>query len=667
MQALAMLILVLGGITLFGIEVYRRLRLVTIGRPEVRWNHVGKRLGRVVSVVLGQRKLLQRPLRGSMHFVFFWGFLILQTVSLQVIGEGILGHDFRLPLIGGTPVLGLLQELTSALVLVAIGVALYNRYLRGNPHIKAHSDFDALFILIGIAGLMITFFLTNGWLLSLGQQLPRQVMPISGATADWLSGLTPATRAWIGTVSFWLHAATLVALLVWIPRGKHFHLVTAPPNVFFNGSATHHPGTALSPLHIDLEAMDEDAVLGASKLEELTWKQLYDTYSCTECGRCQDQCPAFLTDKDLTPKGLQVELRRHLETAGPAVLAGQTDDGPAARSLVPDVFSDNFIWSCTTCRACVHECPVDIEHIDTIIEMRRYKAMIESDFPAEAVQLFKNLEQRGNPWGVATDRLAWAEGLDIPVLGDDAGEYEILYWVGCAGAFDPNGQRVSRAMVEIFHAAGVKFAVLGDAETCNGDPARRLGYEYLFQMLVEQNIETLNSRKVRRIVTQCPHCFSTMKNEFPQFGGHYEVTHHSEYIAELIASGRLQLAPGERKTITFHDSCYLGRHNHVYDPPRRVIEAAGGQPVMEMPRHRERGFCCGAGGGRMWLEETVGTRVNLNRIDEALELNPQVIALACPFCHAMLGDGLKARDRDEEVEALDIAELVIRALPQRNG
>lgn len=698
LSTIAISILLAVGVVGFAFELHHRFHLVRIGRDEVRWDRPLRRLARVGTVVFGQTKLLRRSWRGVMHFVFFWGFIVLQTVTLGVVGEGIFGRSFRLPVIGGTAWLGALQEAFSAAVVLAILYALYNRYLSGNPHIKAKSQFDALFILVGIAGLMITFFLVNGWMINAGEDLPVHVMPISGWVAGLLAGMPLVTQATIGAASFWTHAVILVALLLWIPRGKHMHLVAAPLNVFFSGNATHRPGTALRPLHIDLETMGEGDVLGAGTVQDLTWKELFDSYACTECGRCQDQCPAYLTGKDLTPKGLEMRLRRHLEAVGPALLAGARGNGqdgqagaraassvgPAdqegggasgsgaaidlpGEALVPDLFSEDFVWSCTTCRACVWECPVDIEHIDPLIDMRRYKVMMESDFPPEAIQLFKSLEQKGNPWGIAESRLAWAEGLDLPLVGEDASTFDLVYWLGCTGAFDPAGQKVSRAMVQIMQAAGVNFAVLGDEETCNGDQARRLGNEYLFQMLAQQNIETFRAKNVRRIVTQCPHCYNVFKHEYPQFGGHFEVLHHTELIAELIRQGRLELEPQSAGRLTFHDSCYLGRHNDIYEAPRQALAVATGEPVLEMPRHRQRGFCCGAGGGRMWLEEKVGQRVNMNRIGEALALEPKEIAVACPFCYVMLDDALKSLSKEDEVRTLDVAQVVARALVRESA
>ena len=646
---------------IFVAEVDNRVRWILLGRRDAkRWDRLPRRLWRVLLDVLGQRKLLQLRRPGVMHFAIFWGFLALTTVSMELIGEGLLGHGFVLPFIGG-PLLSALQDLATAVVFVALSFAVYTRYVKREPRVQAHSEFDAAIILVGIYGLLVTFWLVKG--VAIAEGLPSahpETMPFSRLVGAAMAGLP--WRHTLGEVAWWLHFASLMVLLIWIPRGKHAHLLAAPANVFLGLTDPRH--SRLEPLPIDVEEMTDDDVLGAPTVTDLTWKQLLDTVACTECGRCQDKCPAFATGKDLSPKQLQIELRMELERIAPYRLMGQKDGAGEARPLVPGVFSDDFVWACNTCRACEFECPVANEHVSTLVEMRRNRVMMDSEFPTELIQTFKNLENAGNPWGMA-GRTEWAEGLDVPLVGDDASDLEYVYWVGCAGAFDRNGQKIARDMVKLLRAAHVKFAILGDEESCTGDTARRLGNEYLFQMMAQANVELLDSKKVRRIVTTCPHCYHTLAREYPDFGGHYEVVHHTELLAELRRTGRLALrkeASGLSERVAYHDSCYLGRHNGIYDAPRAALQGAGVE-LVELSRSRERGFCCGAGGGRMWVEEPLEQRVNNNRAKEALEARPEVIATACPFCFTMLDDGVKHFEAEDRTKVKDVAQVLAERLP----
>ena len=402
--------------------------------------------------------------------------------------------------------------------------------------------------------------------------------------------------------------------------------------------------------------MDEDTIFGAGKIEHFTWKQLLDLVTCTECGRCQSQCPAWNTGKALSPKLVIMDLRDELFRGG-------------KQALVPDVITDDVLWACTTCGACVEQCPVDIEHIDAIIDMRRYEVLIESRFPTEAGAMLRNVENRGDPWGLgAAKRLEWTESLDfdIPVVdGTIPDDVEYLFWVGCAGALDERARKTTQSLARLLRQAGVTFAVLGPAESCTGDPVRRLGNEYLYQMQAQQNIETLTAAGVKKVIASCPHCFNSLSKEYPSLGGNFEVIHHSQLLAQLVADGRLRPNRFDAK-VTYHDPCYLGRHSKIYDPPRSIIDSVPGVESVEMGRCKERGFCCGAGGARMWLEERQGKRINLERTDEALATGADVVSTACPFCLIMLDDAVKERARDD-VRVLDVALLLERSMEVTAG
>ena len=451
----------------------------------------------------------------------------------------------------------------------------------------------------------------------------------------------------------------MLGFLVYLPYSKHLHIITSAINVWF---ASTRPRGALEPLRIDMDRLESgEQSLGAQTLSDLTRKELLDLYACTECGRCQSVCPAWNTGKPLSPKLLIMDLRDHLLDEGPNVLqvlaAGETPDQVA---LVPGIVDDDVVWSCTTCGACVQECPVDIEHVDTIVDLRRALVMGESRFPAEAGAMLRNLESRSNPWGVAqSQRADWAEGMDVPVVNGVAPEY--LYWVGCAGSFDERAKDISRAVAELLQRAGVSFAILGPRELCTGDPARRMGNEFLFQTLAEQNVATMNEVGVTKVIANCPHCFNTLRNEYPQYGGSYEVIHHTELLGRLVADGRLRPSEEVETLLAYHDPCYLGRHNQVYDAPRDVLASVPGVRTVEMPRHKERGMCCGAGGARMWMEEGIGKRINAERMDEAAATGADTVGVACPYCLIMLDDG--AKGRGDTTEVLDIAQVVRRSLP----
>jgi Fe-S oxidoreductase len=471
-----------------------------------------------------------------------------------------------------------------------------------------------------------------------------------------LHPLGVGTNRTLETVFVDANIAVIMSFLVFVVYSKHLHIFMAPLNVAYSRQPSRLGALDKTP-EIDLETMDEDTIFGAGRIDHFTWKQLLDLVTCTECGRCQSQCPAWNTGKSLSPKLVIMDLRDEL-------LRG------AHQALVPNVIPDDVLWACTTCGACVEQCPVDIEHVDAIIDMRRYEVLIESRFPNEAALMLRNVENRGDPWGLgASKRLEWTEALDfeVPVVdGTIADDVEYLFWVGCAGALDERARKTTQSIARLLHQAGVSFAVLGPAETCTGDPVRRLGNEYLFQMQAQQNIETLNEAGVKKVIASCPHCFNSIAKEYPSLGGNFEVIHHSQLLSRLVAEGKLRPRHLEAK-VAYHDPCYLGRHNQVYDPPRSVIESVPGVSSIEMGRCRERSFCCGAGGARMWLEENQGKRINLERTDEALATGANVVSTACPYCLIMLDDAVKERGRDEDVKVLDVAQLLERSMEPAPG
>jgi Fe-S oxidoreductase len=673
-------------------------RLAAAGQPaperiEAARRHLGTDVRVQLSEVLGQRKLLRWSVPGVAHFFVFWAFIILLTVYIEAYGS-LFAEDFHIPLIGRSAVLGFLQDFIAIAALAGIIVFAIIR-LHGSPaRLHRGSRFagshlgGAWLILFMIFNVIWTIFLFRGSSVNAGTFPYGNAAFMSHLAADALRPLGLGVNGGLATAGLLLHIAVMLAFLIIVVHSKHLHIFLAPVNVLFS----QRPDSlgALQPMRsngtvLDFEEADPDTdVFGRGKIEDFTWKGLLDFGTCTECGRCQSQCPAWHTGKPLSPKMVILDLRDHALAKAPHLLAASDQarealpdavKAEAARPLVGErsaggVIDPDVLWSCTTCGACVQECPVDIEHIDHIVDMRRHQVLIESSFPAEASTLLKNLENKGNPWGMGeAARAEWMDGLDfeVPVVDSKIGDdVEYLFWVGCAGALEDRAKKTTRAVAELLHVAGVKFAVLGPMETCTGDPARRMGNEFLFSMLAQQNVETLNGAGVRKIVASCPHCFNSLANEYPQLGGVYEVIHHTELLSRLVAQGRLSPVTPIEEKITYHDPCYLGRHNRVYTPPRDIMAAVPGVQSQEMHRCRERGFCCGAGGARMWMEERIGKRINTERIEEALGTDPDTVSTACPFCLVMLGDAVSEKKAagaaKQSLEVVDVAQLLIRSV-----
>lgn len=635
-------------------------RLNALGRDLDRSGDVPRRIAREGSHVLGQRKLFQRFVPGLMHALIFWGFLVLLTTIAEAMGQ-VVDPEFALPWIGRSGWLGLIQDVFGVLVSVGVAIALWIRLVQRPERFVGSHTRDAYRILGWIVWIVLTLFLANAMRIAQGiNESPAAWTPISNALAQPFEGLSESWLFALEQLFLWVHLLLVFSFLVFITYSKHLHIATSFLNVFF---ASTEPRGALTPLPISLEALEAgEQSLGAATIADLTRKELLDLYACTECGRCQSACPAWNTGKPLSPKLLVMDLRDQLFAEGPRILAArERGEETDATPLVPEVVDDEVVWACTTCGACMQECPVDIEHVDTIVDLRRNLVMGESRFPQEAGALLRNLENANNPWGMSqTQRAAWADGLDVPIMGEGDDPPEVLYWVGCAGSFDDRARQITRSLARLLTAAGVSFAVLGQRELCTGDPARRMGNEYLFQTLAEGNVQTLNDAGVRTIVANCPHCFNTLRNEYPRYGGRFEVLHHTQLLERLMREGRLRPTEEIQTLLAYHDPCYLGRHNGVYREPRALLERLPGVRAVEMPRHAERGLCCGAGGARMWMEERIGKRINQERADEAASTGADTVGVACPYCLVMLDDGHRARG--DEVRVLDVAQVLERSL-----
>lgn len=640
------LVVLLVSLGAFGISFSRILKIIFAGKARSRFHDIGKRIEVFAVQVLGHEKLLRQGAPGLVHFFIFWGFVILTLGTAEWLTYGLfLVHWDRFLPSAVYGLFSLSQDLFNSFVFTAVAVAFYRRLvikpkrMADNP---PKSKVDAYFILSLIWGLVITNLVTHAIGIHNGTDAFAAWKPAAQVLSFVLGGLGPIASP-VQDSFWWAHLFIVMGFLNYLPYSKHLHVIMAAPNVWF--SKTEPRGRLTTP-----DLTDETVTkFGAETAQELSWKNLMDSFACTECGRCNEYCPTASTGKALKPKSLMIQMR--------AAISNKENPNP---ELVPGVYSDQFVWDCTTCGACVEACPVMIDHVDSIVEMRRALVLNKGSNPEEATNAFRNWETASNPWGLPEQsRQEWLIEKGIPAY--DSSQHEYLYYIGCAGSFDDRAKKVVESTAKILKAAGIKFGVLGKEEKCNGETARRLGNEYLAQQMMTANKEVLDSKGVKKVLTSCPHCFNSLKNEYPDIGGQYDVHHHTQFIQDLIAKGALQPKSKTTESVTFHDSCYIGRYNGIYDAPRQVLSKVSESKPIEMQRSKQQGFCCGAGGGRMWLEEKTGSRINHNRAEEIIQTQAKTVAVSCPFCMTMVTDGLKAKGR-EDINVRDLAELVAESL-----
>jgi Fe-S oxidoreductase len=736
MNPMLMFLVIFGLVGAFAYSAGKRWQLLRIGKDEDRFDEIGKRIEGVAIYALAQKKMHYYRLAGAAHMLIFTGFVVLLLRSLILWGRGF-DPSFNLFILGPDGFLGLplgqvyefVKDVIATLVILGAVTFLYFRLVRHEARMTKSGE--AILILGIIITMMVSDMLYDGAAMVLhhrsfpncfGGNLEdsacnsiRQIIaplgpkpthvlawepfpsPAGSAVAMALSGLSTDALSILARIGFWTHSTLVLLFLNLLPYSKHFHIITGVPNVFFRSTK---PAGRLPLLAPTAEAIGEKVMaaaedpvkappVGVNKIDDFSWKSILDFYTCTECGRCSDNCPAHKTGKLLSPKQFTLNLRDHLYEHGETLVqekaksntdgeglprledaeageAAPAEPNAASKDLAANVIHPDVLWACTTCRACEEQCPVMISYVDKIVDMRRHLVLVKGEFPSQLNGPFQALEVNGNPWNLARmDRANWTEGLDVKTMADHPNA-PVLYWVGCAASYDDRAKKIARATAKLLQAAGVDFAILGQEETCTGDPARRAGNEYLFAMLAEQNVATLNGYKdqggIKKIITACPHCFNTILNEYPDFGAKFEVVHHTDFLLGLVAERKLKPTQPVNGKMVFHDSCYLGRYNGVYEQPRDILKSIPGVELVEAEGwNRNKGLCCGAGGAQFWMEEQNKDRVNVKRTLQLLQTEAKTIATGCPFCQTMISDGLKAHGKEESIKQLDVAEILLES------
>ncbi|MCO5249935.1 MAG: heterodisulfide reductase-related iron-sulfur binding cluster [Candidatus Kapabacteria bacterium] len=654
------IVILIAAFVYFTKNVLTLISYLKLAKPDNRFGNIAERITQTLIVAFAQTKILRDKKAGPIHAGIFWGFLILLFSALNSIFTGF-GINQIFNYLG--PVYSLITLLTDIFcvaIIIAVIFALYRRYISKVKRLQVEAEkVEAAMILLTIFLIVTFLFIENATLIAMNGDASWAFRPF----AAMLAPIFGSSAYVIHEIAFWVHIILILAFMNYLPFSKHLHVLTSVPNVYFSNLG---PTNKLDTIDFEDESIEK---FGVSDVEDFKWKTLLDGYTCTHCGRCTSVCPANITGKVLDPREVVIQIRERTMDKMPILAKDdqsqitEAEQAKLDKKFIGEYQNIEALWQCTTCGACMQECPVNIEHVPAIVEMRRSLVMMDAEFPDLLQTTFGNMENNGSPWAFSqAERADWAEGKNIDTAAEKQ-EFDILFWVGCAGSFDDRAKKVTVAFSELMQKAGVNFAILGTEEQCNGDVARRTGNEYLADMMVKANIETLNQYNFKKIVATCPHCFNTFKNEYPSFGAKYEVIHHTQFIMDLIRDGKLSLkdSASDIESLTYHDSCYMGRYNDVYDEPRNSLLSVPGLNIKETARNKDKGLCCGAGGGQMFLEETEGKRVNIERTEELLETGAKTIAVNCPFCMTMISDGVKAKDA-EDVKVKDVSEIILESL-----